>query len=969
MAGLTTSNYMFLPWVRQGAASGIATPDSLGADQAGVAATAVSLRVNNAHAITRQVRLYGPGDVTGIDTQQIIRIEPRHLAMDFEPNYFPAIEFDRPDFPWLFTPAKAAADGRLRPWLVLVVVRKQEGVALRTDRTLPLPVLEIKAPAQPGRELPDLAESWAWAHAQVMGSRRETAALEAALAGDPALNVARLLCPRRLDPATEYLACLVPAFDLGRKAGLGLAVEPGDEQRLEPAWRSGAASQVQVALPVYYSWEFRTGTGGDFKALVAQLKPLDPRDLPSRVGKCRVDVSRPGFAITPPPALDAVLELEGALRVAGAPTLGWPEPARVPFQAALKPILEAPWQALQVEPAADPLLAPPIYGCWQAARHVVTLPGGTPDTGHWLDDLNLDPRWRAAAALGTAVVQAQQEQLVAAAWEQLGEIQRINQMRRQAQLARAVNGVYYDSIFTRLPDEAFFRVVAPAQARLVLAAPPANPAASGQQAAAQTRTLFAQAVARSALPAAVVSAPIRRLARPRGAVNRQSVRAGAGSVGRIFRLLNAAAPIMAKFVLPENGAVTAARVSDAITAALQSSGGFVWVPESGGVAGHWERPRATLTKMLELFRLPGIVGSATAIPPPNTPPAFVDAVRTHQAYLNQLFTAALPGPPPSLDIKAGLLASLQPARTLDVCVNTALAGAPFSPLGAASASPAGDALAPIMDAPDFPQPMYTALRDLSQDYLLPGLEHVPPNTVTLLETNPHFVESFLVGLNSEMSSELLWRGYPTDQRGTYFRHFWDRSAGDDQPDIDSIMLWGERALGHNARAAGSLVLLVRGELLRRYPNSVIYAVAAVKKGDQLTLSSDANAERPPLFRGTLDPDVTFLGFDLNPDEAAADPGWFFVIQQQPTEPRFGLKAAQFGAPPAPLSSWNDLSWGHFAPTAADLAALTHIPAAAVLPSIGGAAWGKTAAHQAYITIQRPVRIAIHARQIIKQEAS
>jgi len=83
----------------------------------------------------------------------------------------------------------------------------------------------------------------------------------------------------------------------------------------------------------------------------------------------------------------------------------------------------------------------------------------------------------------------------------------------------------------------------------------------------------------------------------------------------------------------------------------------------------------------------------------------------------------------------------------------------------------------------FPQPMYEALRDLSQDFLFPGLEHVPANTVTLLKTNPQFVESFLVGLNAEMSSELLWRNYPTDQRGTSFRQFWDTLVGNDQPDI------------------------------------------------------------------------------------------------------------------------------------------------------------------------------------------
>ena len=117
MADLTSANYVFLPWVRQGAASGIQTPDSLSANQAGFVSVPVKLRVNDTDLPEQQVRLYGPGDVTGIDPLQVIRTEPRHLATDFEPNYFPAVEFDRPDFPWLFTPAKADAAGKLRPWL------------------------------------------------------------------------------------------------------------------------------------------------------------------------------------------------------------------------------------------------------------------------------------------------------------------------------------------------------------------------------------------------------------------------------------------------------------------------------------------------------------------------------------------------------------------------------------------------------------------------------------------------------------------------------------------------------------------------------------------------------------------------------------------------------------------------------------------------------------------------------------
>ena len=385
MAVLTSSNYVFLPWVRQGAASGIQPPESLSANQAGVVSMAVKLRLNNTDDIDRQVRLYGPGDVTGIDPQQVVRTEPRHLSTDFEPNYFPAVEFDRPDFPWLFTPAKADAEERLRPWLCLVVVRKQEGVILRTGRNLPLPVLEIKEPALPGRELPDLSESWAWAHAQIVGTQRDTDSLKKSLAGDPALTVSRLLCPRRLDPETGYLACVVPAFELGRKAGLGLPIDAGDEQKLDLAWASGAQSPPQVVLPVYFYWEFRTGTGGDFEELV---RSLEPREIPEETGKQQMDISRPGFQIIPPLPPGTTLELEGALRLPKALAAEWLQATRRPFQDQLKEILNAPWKAMKDE-GHDPLVAPPIYGCWQAAQHLVEMipetPSSPPSPPGWMN--------------------------------------------------------------------------------------------------------------------------------------------------------------------------------------------------------------------------------------------------------------------------------------------------------------------------------------------------------------------------------------------------------------------------------------------------------------------------------------------------------------------------------------------------------------------------------------------------------
>ena len=54
---------------------------------------------------------------------------------------------------------------------------------------------------------------------------------------------------------------------------------------------------------------------------------------------------------------------------------------------------------------------------------------------------------------------------------------------------------------------------------------------------------------------------------------------------------------------------------------------------------------------------------------------------------------------------------------------------------------------PVMAAPVFSQPIYETLRSLSQEWLFPGAGAIPQDTVCLLETNPKFVESFMVGLN------------------------------------------------------------------------------------------------------------------------------------------------------------------------------------------------------------------------------
>ena len=87
-----------------------------------------------------------------------------------------------------------------------------------------------------------------------------------------------------------------------------------------------------------------------------------------------------------------------------------------------------------------------------------------------------------------------------------------------------------------------------------------------------------------------------------------------------------------------------------------------------------------------------------------------------------------------------------------------------------------DKLDTIVAYPEFKRPMFEPLRDLSEELLFPGIKYIPQNTIGILQTNPTFINSYMVGLNHEMAKELLWREYPTDQRGSYFRQFWDVSA-------------------------------------------------------------------------------------------------------------------------------------------------------------------------------------------------
>ncbi|MDQ2624397.1 MAG: hypothetical protein M3Y20_04465, partial [Actinomycetota bacterium] len=167
------STYSFLPWVRQGLAGQITAADG-DATVAGRASVSVKLKITGedpagtafaAIPVAKDVELYGPGDVVGIDSRAVVRTDPRHWITNAEPNFLTHVELTDPDLPWRYTPAAPSGDGlRLRPWIALVVLEEDvEFAEVRTHAERPLASIDVTEAAA----LPPADELWAWAHVHV----------------------------------------------------------------------------------------------------------------------------------------------------------------------------------------------------------------------------------------------------------------------------------------------------------------------------------------------------------------------------------------------------------------------------------------------------------------------------------------------------------------------------------------------------------------------------------------------------------------------------------------------------------------------------------------------------------------------------------------------------------------------------------------------------------------------------------
>jgi hypothetical protein len=806
--------------------------------------------------------LVAPRDIATLVPRAVVRTLPAALAHEVEATKFVHVDFADPDLPWRYTPRKASGD-RLVPWLALLVGTTDE---LRLDGAL-IRVL------QPGLFTEhDLAQSYLWAHVQ-----------EDTLSK---VRISRLLSPRELRPRTEYIAAVVPAFD---DAG-------------QPAW---AAGRIPAALPALHSWRFWTGEAGDFETLALAIMPAKVPGL----GRAPVAYHRGAVA--------ADLEMRGAIT-----SLGGPPDA--PEVALVRADVQAFGSAVEGLAALDPLgrtvIGLPAWGRRWANSIAATT---------WATSLNADPRHRGAAGLGLYMGILFQQELLDAAVAQLGALPLAAHLVRQLALGL---GAARSLWRRRLPAESARQVhlFSPLMRRMRTSTGTAMAAITGPT---------------SPLDAAVFSTAARRMLRRGAAWTRHTQR---GFVGRneLVELANACPPDPEKTLpglphvdemaralglppLESRDVLDLRPISPALGAAIDKLVGMridfaeprfgealralnqAIARDAAPCELHLVALREHRGEVADRELLVGAVRRClgTEWTPPRDPPRIEDRdvdLRALRGFLGE----RLPEPPPSR------------CRPADLDWVAAVVAEAIDPHGAkppawrrAQSRIVGVEI--TLEPPEVPVgldfPTWTLLRDRAREWLLPGIDQLPKDSVVAMQANPVFIDAYLTGLNEQLLDELHWRNVPIDRRSTPLLMFWGHvnfETGVREAEIRPFTQWDpptdlgakQHQVLHPGDATGKndLVVVFRTDLFWRYPTTLVYLVkrrspppadpdADLKATPVFDFTAATRADRiflGPIFQGAIARDLVFFAFDVDPHDL--DQYWV-VLDEPPSELRFRPK--------------------------------------------------------------------------------
>lgn len=961
------------------------------------------------------IQLYGPADILGFDPRIISRCTPQPDAGTFEPNYFPAIEFSDPDFAWRYTPF-APKDDNLQPWITLIVLAVESWDKPIDQEFKEMPAkgealpraIQVKV-----GNLPDLRYVKFWTHVQVTDSAPSGIEKEKI----KEKGVCRILCPRRLSRRTRYAAFVVPTFKIGLKAGLGedftlvnsadpawdfekektndiqipyyykwefITGETGDFEYLvdllepreltdlgtrpvdcsRPGFGIRGIERHEAQVPdgeqhclglegalrsndtKFTPWGFDRA---EEDKLVAEPFQSDLAELLPKGDEYLVMVNfspKSGLAATTvrfrETQVPTQLEVLVPVNLPGSVTLYYRKKGEADYSAVAVPITPDKKQRqcvinnLEIGNAYEfylgiaiggivslpglsklyasdeqiftypiiPTIVPPTYGQWHAGRNNTDKPFITIKETSGVSQMN--------QVKGRLLSEGEP---VAGATIRL----------RNTTLACITK---VDGTFTLSLNKAYQKVELEVD----------KPFKGLQVNIINNKKTVDICLNTQNWYAEINLDPRHRIA--------------AGLGAEVIR--KEQEPLMASAweqLDKQNGQYLE-------TSALKRNG------QNGVEVSLKYLNRLQLLLNENRSRPTLMLLNAQIEPYEGVDPAVQRILRRYRPFKRDIqnystnLSAVLgkPGIVPVVGDNDGAAISLpDPSKFIKKWVGEQMGIIEGkNELVTLSASEAAeDALKEIMWAPSFDRAMYEPLRDLGQEFLLPGLEKIPPNTVGLLSVNRRFLEAYMCGLNHEFGKELLWRGFPTDQRGTYFQKFWDYNPeSQNRTDINIITKWGEQLLGKNGikgSDAEPLVLVIRGDLLQRYPNARIY-LANYSKKDGIT------DELEHELYATLPPDITFLGFDSTKAEDLD----YFIFEEHICEPRFGLDETG----PDYIKEWPTLAWSYFEKTINfkkmldDSKYLKNMRPQLLEEKMEGYTWNRNGASQAWITQQRPVKLVV-----------
>lgn len=801
--------------------------------------------------------LAGPRDVAGLRPGAVTHRYPKPGVPDAEVTMQPYAEFRDAGLPWRYIPEVNPAAGSstpLRPWLVLVVGPRTE-IEVRDG------LAKLSATVCDAHPLADAARH---GHVQL---------------DEEGVAVARLLSPRQLKTDMQYVAALV-------------AVYADDDGDWGLAWADRAErGGVGATVPCYDHWRFQTGASGDFRSLARRLAPYDPGT--ADLGVAAVDYPRldgaPGFTI------------RGALAPLGS--TGAPSPdAIVEHVARLR------------TPATDddapdgdgrPVVGLPRYGGLWADVEDTT----------WGESLNTDPRHRGVAGLGARLAFEEQLNLADEVGRQAGALDAADQHVRDLACGLTASSVLWDR---RVPDD-------PAR-QLALFGPGLRRVMTTRGALSSVATWEGRP-----LPVGWFSTAARRALR-RGPARTALARADASDPAQLWEVANGCPPPepYAEAGVPP-GVSPAGRKKDL----------------GGGKPGGKEKEvgqRVDLKQFGPLFeilveagadlrqldRLRDLLGRAHGAggPLPLTSVVLLvvefhgrtpDAVtrRQLQERLDQLmkeFARSADDPTGTEELRELLVEpGTDPAACDPVHLGklAAVARDAFDPrhpagharrrvLGSIEGIDPDQPLSPLEFCPGLDVPVWEWLDEHRPEWLLPGLGSVPDDSVFAVQTNARFTDALLAGFNTELLGQLRWRNLRIASGCTPVRTFWNRvdpSGGEDGgparlDDITGLGTWREdRDLGDPAHrppgvSGDDLVVVFQGQLLVRYPNTLVYLVdaAADPGSDGGAGSGDGSGPIWPTLRGRLGSDAVYVGFPgLDEDDLTSRT---LVLEEAPTGYRF-----------------------------------------------------------------------------------